>query len=94
MAYSTDSPPVKLVDGVMGGGAAGRGGAIWYYASTDTDADVDATDYFSNGDDLGMKLGDVVLVVETDASYLVTLMSVTAVTAGGAATVTAGTVTV
>ena len=41
-----------------------------------------------------MKVGDVMFVVETDNSYLVTLMSVTAVTGGGAATVTAGTVTV
>lgn len=94
MAYSTSAPPVKLVDGIMGGGAAGRGGGIWYYASTDQDSDVDASGYFTNGDALGMKVGDVVFVVETDNSYLVTLMSVSAVTAGGAATVTAGTVTV
>lgn len=83
MTYSTDNPPVKLVDGLMGGGAAGRGGALWHYASTDDDATVIAAGYITNADDLGMKVGDVVFIVETDNSYKLALAVVTAVSSTG-----------
>jgi lipid-binding SYLF domain-containing protein len=63
--------------------------AIWVYSSADVDSDVDAAGYFTNGDDLGMKLHDVVFVVD-ETTPLVSLTFVSAVTAGGAATVTAG----
>jgi hypothetical protein len=63
--------------------------AIWAYASPDVDADVDAVGYFTDGDDRGMKLHDVVFIVDT-TTPLVTLAFVSAVTAGGAATVTFG----
>jgi hypothetical protein len=83
MAYSTSSPP-NLVVPRMGGAAAQ---AIWTYMSTDVHTDVDAADYFSNGDALGMKVNDIVLVTKTSATIGVTAHVVTAVTAGGAATV-------
>mgnify|MGYP006195293551 CR=1 FL=1 len=51
--------------------------------------DVDAADYFSNGAALGMRVNDVVIVVKTSATIGATLHVVTAVTAGGAATVAA-----
>jgi lipid-binding SYLF domain-containing protein len=81
MSYSTSNPP-KLFAQV--GGAGPR---QWYYASTDVHTDVDATDYFSNGDALGMKVDDLVFVVKTTATVGATLHSVSAVTAGGAATI-------
>lgn len=84
MTYSTSSPPALVSQG-PGGGAP----RVWTYASTDVHTDVDATDYFSNGDALGMKVGDIVWVVETDNSYALSAHVVTAVTAGGAATVSA-----
>jgi len=56
------------------------------------DSDVDAAGYFTNGDALGMNVGDVVHVFDT--AGVMTYMFVSAVTAGGAATVAAGTVTV
>jgi lipid-binding SYLF domain-containing protein len=84
MAYSTTIPPVQIVPR-MGENHA----AIWVYASADVDADVDAVGYFTNGDDLGMKLHDVVFIVD-ETTPLVTLAFVSAVTAGGAATVTFG----
>jgi hypothetical protein len=59
------------------------------YRSADVHTDVDGTDYFSDGDALGMKVGDVLLSVETDNSYALSMHVVTAVTAGGAATVSA-----
>jgi lipid-binding SYLF domain-containing protein len=85
MAYAASNPPT------LNSQRVGGGGAIWTYLSTDVSTDVDAAGYFTNGDALGMKVGDVVLVIETDNSYLQTTHSVTAVTAGGAATVSAAT---
>ena len=84
MAYATTLPPVVMVPR-LGEDHAG----IWVYASADVDSDVDAAGYFTNGDDLGMKLHDVVFIVD-ETTPLVTLCFVSAVTAGGAATVTFG----
>ena len=82
MAYAATNPPYLLASGVGGGGRN-----LWAYDSTDIHTDVDATDYFSNGDALGMKVGDKVIVSKTSATIGATLHVVTAVTAGGAATV-------
>lgn len=81
MAYSTTIPPRLLVPRI------GGGTALWAYASVDLHTDVDAADYFSNGDALGMKVNDIVLVVKTTATIGATIHVVTSVTAGGAATV-------
>ena len=81
MAYVTTNPPQIKVQGL------GNGNSVWTYASTDVHTDVDATDYFTNGSDLGMRVNDVVMVIKTSAAIGATLHVVTAVTAGGAATV-------
>lgn len=81
MSYSTSTPPQLMVPRM------GSGIAIWAYASTDIHTDVDADNYFSNGDDLGMKVNDIVLVVKTTATVGVTAHIVSSVTAGGAATI-------
>ena len=81
MAYVVTNPPQLKVQGL------GNGISTWVYASTDVHTDVDATDYFSNGSALGMRVNDVVTVVKTSATIGATLHVVTAVTAGGAATV-------
>lgn len=83
MAYATSNPPRLMVARV------GSGTALWAYTSTDVHTDVDAADYFSNGDALGMKVGDVVLVSKSTATVGTTVHYVSAVTAGGAATVAA-----
>lgn len=83
MAYATTNPPICVAQGV------GAAPAQWIYASTDVHTDVDAADYFSNGSALGMRVNDVVTVVKTTATIGATLHVVTAVTAGGAATVSA-----
>lgn len=85
MAYSVDTPPNVVSQGI-GGIAKGK---LWTYLSADVHTDVDAADYFSNGHALGMRVGDVVIVVETDNSYALSMHVVTAVTTGGAATVSA-----
>lgn len=56
MAYSTSTPPILLQDQI------GGGGAVWRYQTTDAITVVVGSNYFSNGEDLGMKAGDLVNV--------------------------------
>lgn len=81
MTYATTNPPVKLA----GNGPAGP--QLWAYSSTDVHTDVDATDYFTNGHALGMRVGDFMLVRKSSATIGGTLHTVETVTAGGAATI-------
>ncbi len=85
MAYATSNQPAKIA------GAVG-GISLWYYSDGDVDSDVDAADYFSDGDALGMSVGDPMF--HYDTAGVMTLFFVSAVTGGGAATVIAATVTV
>jgi len=55
MAYSTSNPPAIETQAI-------NGRRRWSYVSADAIATVDGAGYFSNGFDLGMKLGDVVEV--------------------------------
>lgn len=82
MAYETSNPPKCILHGI------GGGPSIWVYADGDAHTDVDATDYFTNGLELGMKVGDVVIVQNT-TGYTTTLHSVSAVDADGNATISA-----
>lgn len=81
MAYVTTNPPQCLVQSI------GSGVSLWAYASTDIHTTVAGADYFSNGSALGLKVNDTVIVTKTSATIGATLHTVTAVTAGGAATV-------
>lgn len=85
MAYSTSNPPnLKVARNFS------TDPALWVYVSADAHTDVDATDYFSDGSYRGMKVNDIVFVVDT-AGGTCTMHRVSAVTAGGAATVAAAT---
>lgn len=80
MAYSTSNPPSLMGSPRIGG----TGLQVWDYRSTDDAATVDGAGYFSNGADLGMRVGDLVYVTDTDASpVIVTLHQVSAVSASG-----------
>ena len=81
MAYDTANPPNLLVGGFTTGKPS-----LWTYKSDDVAADVDAAGYFTNGDALGMKVGDFVLGYDT-TTPLAHIWVVITVTAGGAATV-------
>lgn len=85
MAYATSNPPRVAFPSV-----GSSGGAIWVYVDGDAHTDVDATDYFSNGDDLGLAVDDCMIVIDT-ATPTVTIHHVTTVTAAGAATITLAT---
>ena len=81
--YDTSNPPHKVWSTLAG--ASG-----WYYTDADDDAaTVAGAGYFTDGHDLGMRLGDVVYIVETEnaAPFLLVLASVTVSTSGGASTV-------
>lgn len=60
---------------------------IWVAYGTDVHTDVDAADFVSDGDAKGMEVNDIVIYVKTTATIGATVHVVTAVTAGGAATV-------
>ena len=81
MAYATTNPPMKVAGGL------GSGPSLWIYNSEDVHTDVDAAGYFTNGDALGMVVGDMVLVGKTTATIGATVHYVSAVASGGAATV-------
>lgn len=61
MAYSTSNPPILLTQGITGQ-------KIWTYSSTDAVTAVRVSGYFTNGWDLGMRAGDLVYVLDNDAS--------------------------
>lgn len=80
MSYATTNPPVCVFP------RTGSGPALWTYTSTDVHTDVDESGYITNGDELGMKVGDIVFVSKSAATIGTTVHYVSTVSAGGAAT--------
>lgn len=78
MAYSTSNPPALISQGVGGGTVR-----IWSYKSTDAAAVVDAANYITNGGSLGMQVGDLVFVVDTDATPPITTLHQVSATGDG-----------
>ena len=67
----------------------GGGPALFVYTSTDAHGTVEGAGYFSDGGDFGMKVGDIVIVVDSDTGAgNTTIHSVNDVT-DGAATINA-----
>lgn len=62
MAYSQSNPPFLISQGIAGGLR------LWVYKSIDAPAVVRTSGYFTNGWVLGMRKGDLVIVVDTDAA--------------------------
>lgn len=69
MAYSTSNPPQCISPNHTGP-------ALWAYSSADAETAFDDSDYITNAEDLGMKTGDAVLILDTTNS-LTTLAQVT-----------------
>lgn len=87
MAYSTSAPPALLVQRV-----GSNSHAIWSYVSTDAATAVRVDGYITNAEDLGMKVGDLVLVLDSDSSPAANhLMTVVAINANGSADLSDGT---
>lgn len=71
MAYSTSNPPA-LIAGPLARGS-NLDGRLWQYTSADNLATVSASGYFSNGYDLGIRAGDVIMCVDNDGVAKFTL---------------------
>lgn len=83
MAFSANGL-ILLSDGI------GGKFRLWAYQSTDAFSDVDATDYFTDGEKYGLQEGDFMIAIETDTTPpKVTLATVTGVDSDGNATVSA-----
>lgn len=78
MTYSTSAPPVLVVQSI-----GGSGPSIWNYSSTDAAATVDDANYITNGGSLGMAVGDIVFVTDTDASPVIVTMHQVSATGDG-----------
>jgi hypothetical protein len=61
MAYATSNPPRLVTQPIAGL-------RMWQYESTDAVATVRVSGYFTNGYDLGMRKGDIIVVLDSDAS--------------------------
>lgn len=81
MSYSSTNPPVRVTHGGLTTGTK----SLWIYTSADAHATVEASQYFTNGHELGMKVGDALLSICT-TGYLATLHAVSAVTKTNAGT--------
>lgn len=79
MPYSTSNPPALVSHGPIAGPTQ-----MWVYRSTDAPTAVRVNGYITNGQALGMKVGDIVIVTDTDASPVTNqLMNVVAINANG-----------
>jgi hypothetical protein len=85
MAYATTNPPILVSQGI---GGAGR---EWTYASTDALATVRVSGYFTNGYDLGMRAGDKITIIDTDATPIDLAVAVVASATTSAVDITDGT---
>jgi hypothetical protein len=65
MAYETTNAPQLVTQGI-----GNQGPAIWIYNDDDAAATVRASGYITNGGDLGMKVGDLVLHHDLSAVLL------------------------
>ena len=75
MAYNASNPPVRIDGGIDAVN-------LWLYKSADAAATVKAANYVTNALDLGMKVGDPFIILDT-ATPLSTLTIVSAVAATG-----------
>lgn len=95
MAYSTDNRPYVIASAMGGaaqstvgastavtGFAQNGGGTIWGYTSSDPVATVTGSSYFTDGWNLGMRIGDPVFIRDTGQGSTIALSIgvVTAVT--------------
>ena len=62
MAYETSNPPFLVSQGV------GNSRKVWMYVDADAITTVRVSGYFTNGYALGMRAGDLIFVVDSDAS--------------------------
>ncbi len=83
MAY--DQNNLARIGGMFSGGTNGK--SVWMYVSTDDFATVKASGYISNAYAMGVRAGDPIFVIDTDASPpTVTLAAIATCTSAPACT--------
>jgi len=86
MSYLTSNPPRLLTPAFTGSGN------VWYYSSADAATTVDTSGYITNGGNLGIKVGDVVIVNDTGTPLITTHQVISvSTTAPGAVDLSNGT---
>lgn len=68
--YSTSNPPQKM----FGGGVDGTLPSFWFYSSVDNATTVDVPGYFTDAKALGIKVGDYIIVADSDASPILSTL--------------------
>lgn len=79
MAYDTSNPPVLVSD--RNDGSSAR---LWIYTSTDDPDTVAGAGYISNAVNVGMRVGDAVIIRESDNAYAPVMASVASISSGAA----------
>ena len=82
MAYSTSNPPALTSWGPLTAESTVLGGRTWHYQSSDSAGTVEASNYFTNAGQLGLKIGDVMFIYDstnkiTSVSHIITVGSTT-----------------
>jgi len=88
MAYVTSNPPQLLIGALT----SSNGPNLWSYVSADAVATVAGAGYFTNGGQLGLKVNDLMIVVDTATPLISTVrVKTVSTTSPGATTVSSGT---
>ena len=85
MAYATSNPPRLMVQGL------GQSPAWWSYDSADAAATVRVSGYITDGDALGLGVGDLVFQSDSAGATVAHIYTVVSVASGGAADLSDGT---
>lgn len=87
MAYLSSNPPIRMTEYPMTSVNSSQPGlGIWMYRSADANTVVRVVGYFTDAAKRGMVVDDLVWVINTAASpHIITLHSVSAISAAGAA---------
>ena len=87
MAYSASTPPRLVTPSFTN--VSGEA-SVWVYSSTDNATTVDVPGYITNALALGIKAGDYIIVVDTDASPVLSTMHRAVSYSGTTLTITTG----
>lgn len=79
MAYNTNNPPVRIRSSLDGSTSA-----LWSYISTNSTTQVAASGFITDAANLGMKVGDVVFVEESDNNNSTATFAVASISSGAA----------
>lgn len=85
MPYSTTNQPIAITNG-----GCGLGPKWWFYSSTDNATTVDVPGYFTDAKNLGIAVGDYIIVVDNDASPIISTTHRAVSYSGNTLTITTG----